>query len=449
MDIFKAKHIHFIGIGGIGTSSIAQILKSKGKIISGSDISPSSLTKSLKLSGIKVSHEHNPSNVSKKHQLIIYSPAIPKNNPELKKAKELKIKAITYPQALGQLTKKHFTIAISGTHGKSTTTALTALVLDKGKKKPSVVIGTKIKQFKNRNYKIGDSDVLVIEACEYKRSFLNLYPDILAITNIEAEHLDYFKNLKDYKQAFKDLIKRVPKNGIIIVNHDDKNSMNILKDQKNRLITINNKEKPTITSQEHKDLINKFDQLKLKPSVPGKFNQTNSAFAATIGLLQDIENNKIEQAVRSFTGTWRRMEIKKKKNYKCTFIDDYGHHPTEIELTLKAIREQNPKATILCIFQPHQYSRTHLLLKELGNSFHEVDKVLIPNIYEVRDTKEDITKVKTDDLVDEINKNAKTKKAINGKSLKESAAYIKKNHKSFDIIVTMGAGNINQIYKLF
>ncbi|MFH1534136.1 MAG: Mur ligase domain-containing protein [Nitrospirota bacterium] len=435
MNINKAKYIHFIGIGGIGTSAIAQILHNKGKKISGSDLVPSELTKSLKLSGIDVKIGHEESFINKKHDLIVYSPAIPNSNPELKKAKELKIKTISYSHALGQLTKDHFTIAVAGTHGKSTTTAMIALIATKAGLDPSVVIGTKIKQFKNRNFRVGDSNLLIIEACEYKRTFLHVHPDILVLTNIEADHLDYYKDLEDYKNAFKDLAKRVSKKGAIIINEKGAHLKDIVGDAKCPIIAWKN-------------------TGNLKPKVPGKFNIENAENAATACKTLGIDNKIIEKVISNFGGTWRRMEIKRKKGYTCTFIDDYAHHPTEIQLTLATIREQNPTSKILCIFQPHQYSRTHHLLKEFGRSFYDVDKVIIPNIYRVRDTQEDIEKVSTDDLVAEINNTrkrsgrAKKHKASNGHGLRETADYIKKNSSKFDIIITMGAGDITDIYRM-
>jgi UDP-N-acetylmuramate--alanine ligase len=431
MNIKEAKNIHFIGIGGIGTSSIAQILHHKGKKISGSDTTPSALTKSLKLSGIKMKIGHNEKAITPKTDLVIYSPAIPQSNVELKQAKKLKIPTISYSQALGELTKDYFTIAVAGTHGKSTTTAMIALIAEKAGLDPSVVIGTKIRQFKNRNFRTGKSKYLIIEACEYKKTFLHIYPDILVLTNIEADHLDYYKDLADYKKAFKDLVKKVPKEGKIIIDEKDKHLKDVTKNAKCRITTW-------------KEL--KINELKLTPRVPGKFNIENATNAAATCKILGIDDKTIEKTITAFTGTWRRLEIKRKKGYKCTFIDDYAHHPTEIQLTLTAIREQNPEAKILCVYQPHQYSRTHMLLKEFGRSFYDADKVIIPNIYKVRDSEEDIAKVSTDDLVAEINKYHR--RAKNGHGLEKTADYIKKNHSKFDIIITMGAGDINDIYKM-
>lgn len=420
-----AKNIHFIGIGGIGNSSLAQILHEKGFNISGSDLSPSDITKSLKLKGITINYEHKAANINKRHNKIIYSPAIPENNPELLEAKKLKIPCLTYPQALGEFSKDYYTIAISGTHGKSTTTAMAAKIFIDAGLDPTVVIGTKMRELKNKNYRKGDSKYLIIEACEYKKSFLNFTPNILVITNIEADHLDYYKTLANYRKAFEEMVSKVTKNGKIIIPEDGK-IKKLIKSAKADIVTA---------------------KLKIKPGIPGDFNISNASLATEVALSQNIPLTGIEKSLKNYKGSWRRLQYKRKKLGKTLFIDDYAHHPTEIKMTLTAIREDHPHAKLLCIFQPHQYSRTKTLLKEFGKAFIDADKVIIPNIYKVRDSEEDMKKVSTDVLVNEINKY--DNKAQNGDGLKETANYIKTHHKNFDLIVTMGAGDISKIYKMF
>ena len=431
MKLLKAKNIHFVGIGGIGNSGLAQILNAKKKKITGSDSCNSALISSLKRSNIKVTIGHKESNLPKNTDIVVYSPAIPENNVELKKAESLKIKCLTYPQALGELTKEYYTIAIAGTHGKSTTTAMIAKILTEAGLNPSVVIGTKMREFHNRNFKVGESKYLIIEACEYKRSFLNFTPTILVVTNIEADHLDYYKDLKDYQSAFIELAKKVQKTGYVIINPEDKNSLILEKNTKASVIKLNKKLE---------------QEVRIEPGVPGEFNVTNGSMAATVSLLLNIPNKKIEQSLRNFKGTWRRMEIKRKRLGKTIFMDDYAHHPTEIKATLRAVREKHPKDKILCIYQPHQLSRTRLFLKGLGKSFENVDQVIIPNIYKVRDSKEESQKVSTESLVSEIKKHQKHVR--NGNGLKSTAQYVKSNYSKYDLIITMGAGDIDSIYKM-
>jgi len=449
MKLSKAKNIHFIGIGGIGCSSLAQVLFYKNKKISGSDNVRSALTDHIKKIGINFSLGQKKENIKQVVDLVIYSPAITLDNPELLEAKRLKITCMTYPEALGELTKDYFTIAVSGSHGKSTTTAMISKLLMEAGLDPTVVIGTKMKELKNENFRVGKSKYLVIEACEYKRSFLHFFPKILVITNIELDHLDYYKNLKDYKKAFRDIIKKVPNNGLVIANAENKNSMDVLNGVKAKVATIGiaNKNSNFILKDHNLSLNKKNEQLvKIQPNIPGKFNIMNGSMAAVIGIKLDIPNKKIEQAVKGYSGSWRRMEYKKKLG-KTIVIDDYGHHPTEIKATLAAIRETYPKKKILCVFQPHQYNRTLMLLDDFSKSFGDVDKVIIPDIYKVRDKEEDIKKVSPEILVREINKHSKN--ASYGNGLEKTAQYIKQNHSKFDVMVTMGAGNIDGIYKMF
>jgi UDP-N-acetylmuramate--alanine ligase len=427
MKLADIKKIHFIGIGGIGASALAQILHVKKKIISGSDQTKSKITDSLEKSGIAVNIGHNENQIPKGSELIVYSHAIPQNNPELTKAKKLNIPAISYPQALSLLTQDFFTIAITGTHGKSTTTAMTALTLIDAGLDPTVIVGTKLKEFNNQNYRVGKSKYLVIEACEYKSSFLELEPEIVAITNIEAEHLDHFKTFENYKDTFKTFTNKLPKSSKIILNGEDKLSHEVSAESKAEVITWN-------------AIIN----FPLK--VPGNFNKENASFAQAIAKELKVTEEEIKNSLQNFNGTWRRCEYKTVENLSPQFIDDYGHHPTEVKLTLEAIREKNPEDRILCVFQPHQYSRTFRLLKEFGKSFNAADQTIIPNIYQVRDSEEDIQSVSVKDLVSEIEKNGS--KAKDGEGLKNTAKIIREIQDRYDIVITMGAGNITSIYNL-
>ncbi len=458
MNLLDQKYIHFVGIGGIGNSSLAQILHAQGKKISGSDNCPSTITKSLKLSGIKVDLEHKKSNISKKHQLVVYSPAIDNNNPELLRAKELKIPCLSYPQALGELSENYYTIAIAGTHGKSTTTAMISRILTQAGFDPTVVIGTKMREFKNRNFRVGKSPYLIVEACEYKESFLHFSPNILVITNVEADHLDYYKTFANYKKAFEKLAKKVSSEGAVIIDSDDKNSKFVTKNIKAQLITFSSKNSKQNFYREGEELFyqdyveelnskNDIHSLSIASKLPGNFNLLNASFAAITAILLNINHKSIEKGLKSFNGTWRRFEYKRKKLAPGKFIDDYAHHPTEIEQTLTAIREKYPKQKILCIFQPHQYSRTKILLKEFGKCFYNADEVIIPNIYKVRDSEQAVKSVSADDLVKEISRYHK--KVKNGRGLKKTADFIKKNHQKYDLIITMGAGDIDRIYQMF
>jgi UDP-N-acetylmuramate--alanine ligase len=242
----------------------------------------------------------------------------------------------------------------------------------------------------------------------------------------------------------------------VIISADDKNSQAVISKSKAQIIkwTTRNKsaeyslKEHTLSHKDYLAVENKkiVQTLNIHPKAPGKFNIGNASVAAIVSQQLNIKNKKIEQSIKGFTGTWRRLELKHKKIGKCKFIDDYGHHPTEIQTTLTAIRETYPKARILCVFQPHQYSRTRLFLKDFGKSFSAVNEVIIPNIYKVRDSEAELDKMSTDLLVKEIQKHHSNAK--NGNGLRATANYIKKNHSKFDLVVTMGAGDIDKIYKM-
>lgn len=419
--------VHFIGIGGIGVSALAQIYKKQGKKISGSDVQASEITLKLQAEGTFIKIGHKEKNIPKNCDLIIYSPAIPQDNAELKSAKERGIKTLAYPQALGLLTEDYFTIAIAGTHGKSTTTAMTALVLQQSGFDPTVVIGTKIPQLNGENYRVGNSRYLVVEACEYRESFLSIKPDIAIITNIEADHLDYFENEEKYFSAFCEFAKNIKKDGKIILTEDNENSQKLLKN---------------CSKVKHAELFKGH----LKLQIPGKFNVENARLAATACRLLGIKKYQIKNSLQNFKGTWRRMEDKGKILGDTIFIDDYAHHPTEIKVTLKAIREKYLDARILTAFQPHQYNRTKNFLPQFAESFGDTDAVLISDIYAVRDSEDDLKSITTEDLIAAIAKNHH--QVIAGNNLKMTAKYILENYKNYDVIVTMGAGSIYKIYDL-
>ncbi len=435
---------HFIGIGGIGVSALAHIYHEHGMKVTGSDTVQSTITDSFKRNKIKVSIGHKESNLPNDCTVVIYSPAVPSSNPELKKARKLKMRIMSYPEALGELTQEFFTIAVTGTHGKSTVTAMSALILKEGGFDPTVVIGTKIKEFGNKNYRTGKSDVLILEACEYKDSFLNFKPDILIITTIEAEHLDYFKTLANYKKSFNKFAKQVDPDGAIIINSDEKNSVDATKGVQAQIVTLSKKVKKAHFHQKGEELYTEDEKIRIKPKVIGDFNVDNAAFAATLGSLLNIEKKSIEKAIKNYSGSWRRFELKKKIK-GAQLIDDYGHHPTEIKATLEAVRKAHPKAKVLCVYQPHQYNRTAHFLEDFGTSFADATEVIIPNIYQVRDSKTDLAAVSPDALVAEIAKHHK--KVSNGGGLQETAKFIKKNAGNYDIVITMGAGDIEVIYK--
>ncbi|MFH1720139.1 MAG: cyanophycin synthetase [Patescibacteria group bacterium] len=395
--------IHLIGIGGIGTSALARIYNERGHEISGSDIEDSDLLNDLRGEGIKVDIGHDPINLPEDINLVIYSEAIPKENVELQAARSNRLTCKTYFEALGDISREYKVIAVCGTHGKTTVTAMVAKVFIDAGLDPSVVIGTKMKELGNKNYRVGKSQWLIVEACEYRRSFLHLYPDIIVLTNVEYEHPDYYKDFEDYKNAFDEFIAKLPEDG--------------------KLIT---------SSKEFA-----FDL-----QIPGDFNRKNAGLVMELAGKLGIDFDTATTSLQEFKGTWRRFEITEEIG-NTIVIDDYAHHPTEIKATLRAAREKWPEAKVLCIFQPHQYSRTLELLHEFARSFQDVNEVVISNIYEVRDTEKDVAAISPEDLVEEINKVSNN--ARYGGGLQNTEKILQKTAAKYDVIIKMGAGDIWEI----
>ena len=441
--------IHFIGIGGIGVSALAKYYLSRGDQVLGSDLTPSEITDQLEKIGAKIFiGPHRPrfdlknfsrSNLKRTPDLVIYSPAITNDNPELKTARKLKIKCQSYPENLGELTKEYFTIAICGTHGKGTTTAMISLILIKAGLDPTVIIGTKLKEFHNSNFRQGKSKYLIIEADEYKSSFLNYSPKIIVLTCLDRDHLDYFKNLGNIIKTFEKFIKKLPENGALILNNDDKNSLKIKSKIKAKAYSLKQKE----------GII-----LKKILKLPGDHIISDALAALTLARTLKIKDEISFKALSEYQGAWRRFDQKKIriKNQIIELINDYAHHPTEIMVTLKAVRQKYPDKKICCVFQPHQYQRTFYLFKDFVKVFIEskIDKLILTDIYSVsgRESAQIKKKVSSKKLAEAIQKILNTKHQIQNtkiiyiSTIKETLTYLKKNLRNKEVLIIMGAGDI-------
>ncbi|MCD6283677.1 UDP-N-acetylmuramate--L-alanine ligase [bacterium] len=423
-------HYHFIGIKGIGMSALASYFRSKGIFVTGSD---------LGLGG------HCAKNISKDIDLVIYSLAIKKDNPEIKRAKELKIPCISYAQALGKLTKEKFTIAVSGMHGKSTTASLISLILDKAGLNPTVIVGTKIKEFNYSNFAVGgrpdfrkvnlsnklkseisSNGILVIEADEYCSSFLNYWPRILVLLNLEREHLDYFRNLSHIKRIFLEYISHLKKDDFLVVNKEDRNLKEIVKSAKCRVIFFSGKN--------FRDINPKFRELR-----------DDFSAALKVSEILKIPKEISERAIKNFNGVWRRFDLRTIIN-GAEIYDDYAHHPTEIKLTL-SMAKRITKNSLWVVFQPHQYKRTYLLFKDFVKSFDKADKLILVPIFSVpgRESLNIKRKINSEKLADNILrrwKRLKYKKEIFFMDIKEVHKFLYKNLNKGDLCILMGAGDI-------
>ncbi len=428
----KYRHVHFIGIGGSGISAIAYLALAHNLKVSGSDLSKNPTTDQLKKEGATIHIGHTKENLNDLAELVVYSEAIDKeSNPEFLEAQKRGLETISYFKALGMITEHKKTIIITGTHGKTTTTAMLGEALIQAKMDPTVIVGSRVPAFKNHNIYIGKSKWLVVEGCEYRRSFLNLKPFGVVLLNCELEHPDYYKNEEDYVSAFQELAEKIPHDGFLVFNNEDNNAKKVSTFCHGTLIPVSRQ-----TAKE----------LELKLKVAGDFNQFNAAHAYKAAAFISDKTAAIKKGLEGFKGTARRMEVKGEKD-GVMVIDDYGHHPTEIKVTLKAIKEKCPDRRLICVFQPHQYSRSHQLIDEFKKAFKDAEMVIVPDIFEARDSNEDKEKISAMSFAETVNQTHGN--VIWGKSKEESLNLVKQTVKEGDILLTMGAGDVYKIGESF
>ena len=448
-NLKKYKNIHMIGIGGISMSGIAEILANLGFSVTGSNNVDSEILHTLRKAGIKVFIGHNAQNVVGS-DCVVYTAAIPQNNVELVHAKELGISTIERSDFLGELTRCYKnTIAISGTHGKTTTTSLVSLCFLEAKKDPSIQVGAILEEL-NGNYRVGNSENFIIEACEYVESFLKFSPKSEIILNIDNDHLDYYKNFENIKKAFIKYVKLLPDDGHLIINADDLNCLDLPVYTKASTIKygIENEDVDFQAKniQFDEDGFPEFDVYKynefyghIKLSILGKHNVLNVLACIALCDTYKISKTDIINAISKFKGADRRFEYKGNVNGAKIF-DDYGHHPTEVFATAKALENKKYNESWV-VFQPHTYSRTFNLLNDFAHSLLEFDHIIITDIYAARET--NTYNISSKDLVDEINKLGK--EAIYIPLLEDCASYLKNNVKQNDIVLTLGAGTVTNV----
>lgn len=449
-NIKKYKNIHMIGIGGISMSGIAAILTSWGFNVTGSDWAQSEATDKLNSLGINVTIGSNLEDVAKS-DVVVYSAAIKQDDPEMLEAKRLNIPTIERADFLGELTRSfEDTICISGTHGKTTTTSMVSMCFLEDLKKPSIQVGAFLNAI-DGNYKVGDSEHFIIEACEYVESFLKFSPKAEIILNIDNDHLDYFKTFENIKNAFIKYVKLLPENGVLVLNGDDNNCLDLVQYTNARNIltySINNKGANFYAKNINfdDDGFPEFDVFKngeffetFKLSVSGQHNISNALGCIALCDYYNISKNALKVALKKFTGAHRRFEFKGKLN-GATIYDDYGHHPTEILATAKSVSMKNHNKSWV-VFQPHTYSRTKNLLDDFANALINFDNIIVLDIYAARES--NTYNISSEDLVNKIISLGKDAKYI--PNFDECVSYLKNNVKQNDIILTLGAGTVTQI----
>ncbi|MCH4890629.1 UDP-N-acetylmuramate--L-alanine ligase [Acidaminobacter sp. JC074] len=448
IDLSKIRHVHFVGVGGIMMSGIAEILKNESYIVSGSDRSRSKMTDHLTSKGIKVYIGHNGDNV-KGADLVVYSSAVPADNVELLKAKEEEIPILNRAEMIGYLMPQYNTsVAIAGAHGKTTTTSMVSTIMDASEHNPTILVGGIVSNL-GSNVQLGDSSMLLLEACEYKENFLHFNHNIGVILNIDEDHLDYFDDLEHIIQAFIKFAKKIPETGALIINNDDYNAkkvkshvdcnvitfgINTEAEFQGRNITFNEKGYSKFDIYHGNDL---FGTFLLKQ--PGKHNIYNAIAAIVTAHTLGVPVETMTEAIKDFGGAVRRFEVLGKYN-EATVVDDYAHHPNEIKAALQAAKKF-PNNKVTCIFQPHTYTRTNDLLLQFASAFNEADSVIITDIYAARE--ENIYNIHAKDLVAEIAEENDKVKYI--ESFDEIVEFIKATARPDNLIITMGAGNIREV----
>ncbi len=422
-------HIHFIGIGGIGVSALARYYLAKEALVSGSDLTPSEITSELARLGARiVVGSHSPFNLPAETETVIYTAATPKSNPELKEAKRRKLKVASYAEAIGELTRQFKAVTVSGAHGKSTTAALTALVMEEGCLDPTVIIGTKVREFGDSNFRPGRGAHLVLEADEWNKSFLHYSPQIAVVTNIDAEHLDTYKTVEAVEDVFREYMAKVPREGAIIANADDERLARVAKGFRKKVVWYSQKDQAAET-------------LRRILRIPGSHNVSNALAALTVGRTLGIAEPDILRAISCFRGSWRRFEFRGFLK-GAQIISDYGHHPAEITATLAAARERFPMRRVWCVYQPHQYQRLKYLWKDFVSAFDSADRVCLLPVYDVagretKSAKQAVNSIKLAHALQERGKNA-----WHVHSFDQAKQFLHSEVHRGDIILMMGAGDI-------
>lgn len=440
IDFSAISHFHFIGIGGIGISALARLMVHEGKKVSGTNDSESPETlNALREQGVVISLDTDP-NALPEADCYVYSDAWPDNFPAVIKAARATGKpTLSYFEALGTVANRYYLVAIAGAHGKTTTTAMVIDVLEEAGLDPTGIVGSLRAKTKS-NFRAGKNKYFVVEADEYRRHFLAFTPDILVITNIDPDHLDYYKNLADIQDAFGELARRVSEEGVIICQPAHENVKPVLKGVVAGII-------------DYTKLINPLLRLR----TPGMHNLLNAGAVFGVAEALGIKKDIAQKALEEFAGTWRRAEYIGETEKGAVVFDDYGHHPTEIETTLKGFREQYPEKRMIVAFQPHLHSRTQIFFDRFAETLAEADEVVLAPIHEAR--KEADHSVSSEKLAEAIvEKMAENKEKNQEKSGKRKAHafpsyqaiadYLQTNTGPDDLIITMGAGAINTVAEI-
>jgi UDP-N-acetylmuramate--alanine ligase len=440
------KKLHFVGIGGIGMSGIAEILLDQGFTITGSDKAASDNTERLQALGAKVFIGHEAKNLEADVDVLVYSSAVAPDNPEIAEAQRRKIPVIRRAEMLAEVMRLKYGIGIAGTHGKTTTTSMVSLVLMEGGVDPTVIVGGRLRGLAGSNARLGKGDFIVVEADEFDRSFLSITPTIAVLTTLETDHLDCYRDLEDIKSAFIQFASKVPFYGFVVLCLDEPALQEIMPKIKKKIITygLNGQADLQAVDIRHKESTTAFVVVKdgqelgeIVLQIPGKHNVQNALAAIAVGLELQVPFGKVKAGIEKFTGVFRRWELKADIG-GIMVVDDYAHHPTEIAATLAGVKA-GWRRRVVCVFQPHLYSRTRDFYEDFGRSFFNADVLVLTDVYPARE--EPIQGI-TGELIANTAKEYGHKHVHYVPDKKQIPDFLMQLKRQGDIIITMGAGDI-------
>lgn len=458
MNTEKPREIHFVGIGGIGMSALAKYSLSQDFVVSGSDERDSEIIDDLKQHGATVALGHNTQNVDPDLDRLIYSDAVPSDNLERRQASKQGIPSQSYAEALGEMMGHYYGIAISGTNGKTTTTAMLGKIFEAAELDPFVVVGGKVPGWDSnlrlpvQTNSMKEEQIFLAEACEYRRNMLHFLPKEILLTNIEEDHLDYYRDLDDILDAFQDFVGKLSPKSTLFFNADDENSVKIARHAPCKTVSYGKSDEADVqvknirTEMVKGVFTQRFDifsrgiyQSEVSLPIPGEFNVMNALAAASVALTHGIPIDIIHNTLENFHGTWRRFEHV--GTYKgIPVISDYAHHPTAVKQTIAGTKAFFPEGKVLTVFQPHQKDRTKKLFQDFKESFDEADGVIFSEIYEVEGREEEID-ISSKDLADAVRARG-MENIFYADDLKEAREILTKKIGNFDVVLIMGAGSV-------
>jgi len=449
-QVFLGQRIHLIGIGGAGMRALAEMLMQRGATITGSDLLASGATARLAEAGAEIHIGQQGENIPRECRKVVYSAAIHEENPEMAAAVERVIECVKYSRMVGELMAGQYGIAVAGTHGKSSTTAMVAYALSEAGREPSYIIGATAEQLGGPS-RAGNGRFFVAEACEFDRSFLNLQPMLAAVLNVEEDHLDCYQDLAGIIEAFRCFVAKVPVDGVVVVNGEDRNVAHAVRVAACEVQTFGTQDgcmwQAVDLAPERgcfRFTVNLTGRAFCEISLPqaGLHNVYNALAACAILHHAGLAPREIASGLSRFEGTLRRMTVKGERG-GITVVDDYAHHPTEVQVTLRALRDRFTPKRLVCVFQPHQHSRTRFLLTDFARSFSAADEVIVPDIYFVRDSVREMDYICSKDLAAQIRLQGGRAEYI--ETFEQISERLERTLAPGDLVVTMGAGNVWEI----